>query len=75
MGWDWPSYLHDIGVEEGCYPLVTPTEAATLLEKIREADHCTSVFSVLKKSERDRKKLLDTVLKQLRQLSQPKEQN
>lgn len=74
MGWDWPSYLHDIGVEEGRYPLVTPAEAAMLLDKIREADHRTSVFSVLKKSERDRKKLLDTVLKQLRQLSQPKEQ-
>lgn len=74
MGWDWPSYLHDVGLEESRYPLVTPSEAAALLEKIKEADHRSSVFSVLKKAERDRKKLLDTVLKQLKQLSQAKEQ-
>jgi hypothetical protein len=36
--------------------------------RIREADKKT-VFSVLKKSERDKKKLLETVLKQLRQLA------
>jgi len=35
---------------------------------MREADKKT-VFAVLKKSERDKKKLLETVLKQLRQLA------
>jgi exocyst complex component 6 len=36
---------------------------------LREADKRT-VFSVLKKSERDKKKLMETVLRQLRQLLQ-----
>jgi hypothetical protein len=36
--------------------------------RMREADKKT-VFAVLKKSERDKKKLLETVLKQLRQLA------
>lgn len=67
-GWDWSSYLHDIGVEGGKYALVSPKDAATLLEKLKEAEQKSSVFSVLKKNERDRRKLLDTVLKQLRQL-------
>ncbi|PSN35059.1 Exocyst complex component 6B [Blattella germanica] len=40
---------------------------------LREADKKT-VFSVLKKSERDKKKLLETVLKQLRQLAMTAQQ-
>ncbi|CAG9093965.1 unnamed protein product [Plutella xylostella] len=67
-GWDWSSYLHDVGVDGGKYALVTPKDAATLLEKLKEAEQKSSVFSVLKKNERDRRKLLDTVLKQLKQL-------
>ncbi|KAJ0177394.1 hypothetical protein K1T71_007403 [Dendrolimus kikuchii] len=67
-GWDWSSYLHDVGIEGGKYALVTPKDAATLLEKLKEAEQKSSVFSVLKKNERDRRKLLDTVLKQLKQL-------
>ncbi|XP_045448551.1 exocyst complex component 6 [Melitaea cinxia] len=67
-GWDWSSYLHDVGIEGGKYALVTPRDAATLLEKLKEAEQKSSVFSVLKKNERDRRKLLDTVLKQLKQL-------
>lgn len=41
--------------------------------RLRESDKKT-VFSVLKKSERDKKKLLETVLKQLRQLAQTTQQ-
>lgn len=41
--------------------------------RLREADKRT-MFSVLKKSERDKKKLLETVLKQLRQLAQTQQQ-
>ncbi|KAM3959232.1 exocyst complex component Sec15 [Aphomia sociella] len=67
-GWDWSSYLHDVGIDGGKYSLVTPRDAATLLEKLKEAEQKSSVFSVLKKNERDRRKLLDTVLKQLKQL-------
>ncbi|KAF9823305.1 hypothetical protein SFRURICE_019114 [Spodoptera frugiperda] len=67
-GWDWSSYLHDVGIDGGKYSLVTPRDAATLLEKLKEAEQKSSVFAVLKKNERDRRKLLDTVLKQLKQL-------
>uniref|UniRef100_A0A1B6KDJ2 Exocyst complex component n=1 Tax=Graphocephala atropunctata TaxID=36148 RepID=A0A1B6KDJ2_9HEMI len=68
MSWDWPTYFHDYGQENSKYQLVNPNNAIIILEKIREADKKT-MFSVLKKSERDKKKLLDTVLKQLRQLA------
>ncbi|XP_046959749.1 exocyst complex component 6 [Vanessa cardui] len=67
-GWDWACYLHDVGLGAGRYALVPPRDAAALLDKLREAEQKSSVFSVLKKNERDRRKLLDTVLKQLRQL-------
>lgn len=68
MSWDWPTYFHDYGQENSKYQQVNPNTAIILLEKIREADKKT-MFSVLKKSERDKKKLLETVLKQLRQLA------
>lgn len=67
-GWEWSAYLHDVGIDGGKYALVTPRDAATLLEKLKEAEQKSSVFTVLKKNERDRRKLLDTVLKQLKQL-------
>lgn len=69
MTWDWPTYFHDYGQEGSKYGKVNPNTAIVLLEKLREADKKT-VFSVLKKSERDKKKLVETVLKQLRQLAQ-----
>uniref|UniRef100_A0A0A9XMQ2 Exocyst complex component n=1 Tax=Lygus hesperus TaxID=30085 RepID=A0A0A9XMQ2_LYGHE len=68
MTWDWPTYFHDHGQENSKYSNVNPNTAIILLEKIKEADKKT-MFSVLKKSERDKKKLLETVLKQLRQLA------
>uniref|UniRef100_A0A1B6C9M8 Exocyst complex component n=1 Tax=Clastoptera arizonana TaxID=38151 RepID=A0A1B6C9M8_9HEMI len=68
MSWDWPTYFHDYGQDNNKYNRVNPNTAIILLEKCREADKKT-VFSVLKKSERDKKKLLETVLKQLRQLA------
>ncbi|KAK9754889.1 Exocyst complex subunit Sec15-like [Popillia japonica] len=67
--WDWPTYFHDYGQETSKYKLVVPDVAITILEKLKEGDKRT-MFAVLKKSERDKKKLLETVLKQLRQLSQ-----
>ncbi|KAL2731389.1 exocyst complex component 6 isoform X1 [Vespula squamosa] len=73
MGWDWPTYFHDYGHDSSKYNLVTPNMAVILLEKLKESDKKT-VFSVLKKSERDKKKLLETVLKQLRQLAQTTQQ-
>ncbi|KAK9303920.1 hypothetical protein QLX08_004515 [Tetragonisca angustula] len=73
MSWDWPTYFHDYGHDSSKYHLVTPNMAVLLLEKLKESDKKT-VFSVLKKSERDKKKLLETVLKQLRQLAQTTQQ-
>nr|CAD7423885.1 unnamed protein product [Timema monikensis] len=73
MTWDWPTYFHDYGQDNSKYQQVYPNTAIILLEKLREADKKT-VFSVLKKSERDKKKLLETVLKQLRQLAQTAQQ-
>ncbi|XP_029035533.1 exocyst complex component 6 isoform X2 [Osmia bicornis bicornis] len=73
MSWDWPTYFHDYGHESSKYNLVTPNMAVLLLDKLKESDKKT-VFSVLKKSERDKKKLLETVLKQLRQLAQTTQQ-
>nr|CAD7193879.1 unnamed protein product [Timema douglasi] len=73
MTWDWPTYFHDYGQDNSKYQQVYPNTAIILLDKLREADKKT-VFSVLKKSERDKKKLLETVLKQLRQLAQTAQQ-
>ncbi|XP_052125040.1 exocyst complex component 6 isoform X1 [Frankliniella occidentalis] len=73
MTWDWPTYFHDYGQENSKYQHVNPSTATILVEKLREADKRT-MFSVLKKSERDKKKLLETVLKQLRQLAQTQQQ-
>ncbi|XP_029664573.1 exocyst complex component 6B [Formica exsecta] len=73
MSWDWPTYFHDYGQDSSKYNLVTPNMAVLLLEKLKESDKKT-MFSVLKKSERDKKKLLETVLKQLRQLAQTTQQ-
>lgn len=65
---EWSAYLHDYGKAENRYNLVQPSTIIVVLEKVREADKKT-MFSVLKKSERDKKKLWETVLRQLRQLA------
>nr|CAG4646059.1 EOG090X01NK [Macrothrix elegans] len=69
LSWDWSAYFHDYGQNTSKYLRVSPQRAIIVLEKLREADKRT-VFSVLKKSERDKKKLMETVLRQLRQLLQ-----
>lgn len=66
---EWSTYLHDYGKTENRYNLVQPSTIIIVLEKVREADKKT-MFSVLKKSERDKKKLWETVLKQLKQLAE-----
>lgn len=65
---EWSIYLSDYGKSDNRYNLVQPKVIIVVLEKIREADK-KNVFSVLKKSERDKKKLWETVLKQLKQLA------
>jgi len=66
---EWSTYLHDYGKSENRYSLVAPSTIVIILEKIREAEKKT-MFAVLKKSERDKKKLHETVLKQLKQLAE-----
>lgn len=66
---EWSAYLHDYGKAENRYNLVQTKTIITVLEKVREAEK-KGVFSALKKSERDKKKLWETVLKQLRQLAE-----
>lgn len=66
---EWSTYLHDYGKNENRYSLVAPSTIIIILEKIREAEK-KNMFTVLKKSERDKKKLLETVLKQLKQLAE-----
>ncbi|KAF7270450.1 exocyst complex component Sec15 [Rhynchophorus ferrugineus] len=68
ISWDWPTYFHDYAQETSKYKQVQPDIAIILLEKLKEGDR-KNIFTVLNKSERDKKKLLETVLKQLRQLS------
>lgn len=66
---EWSTYLHDYGKQDNRYHLVHPQTIIVILEKIREADKKT-MFSVLRKNERDKKKLLETVLKQLKHLAE-----
>lgn len=67
---EWSTYLHEYKTEsKNRYSLVAPSTLIIILEKIREAEK-KNMFTVLKKSERDKKKLLETVLKQLKQLAE-----
>lgn len=68
ISWDWPTYFHDYAQDISRYKNVRPDIAIILLEKLKEGDK-KNIFTVLNKNERDKKKLLETVLKQLRQLS------
>ncbi|KAJ8316919.1 hypothetical protein KUTeg_004823 [Tegillarca granosa] len=69
LNWDWSVYLADYGQPKSKYLRVQPHAAISLLEKLNNADKKkNNLFQSLKKNERDKKKLLDTVLKQLRGL-------
>ncbi|CAG9765144.1 unnamed protein product [Ceutorhynchus assimilis] len=68
ISWDWPTYFHDYAQDNSRYKNVRPEIAIILLEKLKEGDK-KNIFTVLNKNERDKKKLLETVLKQLKQLS------
>ncbi|XP_035392570.1 exocyst complex component 6B isoform X3 [Electrophorus electricus] len=70
--WDWSTYLADYGRPSCKYLRVNPHTALALLEKISRAMKDTSrknsVFSQFRKNERDKQKLIDTVVRQLRNL-------
>ena len=69
LEWDWATYFAEYGRPDGRYARVSPATAVKVVERLRDADK-RNMFSVLKRAERDKKKLQDTVLKQLRQLAQ-----
>nr|XP_057922038.1 exocyst complex component 6B [Doryrhamphus excisus] len=64
--WDWSSYLADYGKASCKYLRVNPHTALALLEKMRESSRKNNVFAQFRKTDRDRQKLIDTVIKQLR---------
>ncbi|XP_076438800.1 exocyst complex component 6B-like [Babylonia areolata] len=69
INWDWSVYLADFGKQQARYLRVQRHIAISLLEKLNNADKKkNNLFASLKKNERDKKKLVDTVLKQLRAL-------
>uniref|UniRef100_A0A4W6CJS8 Exocyst complex component n=1 Tax=Lates calcarifer TaxID=8187 RepID=A0A4W6CJS8_LATCA len=66
--WDWSTYLADYGKPTCKYLRVNPHTALALLEKMRETSRKNNVFAQFRKMDRDRQKLIDTVIKQLRNL-------
>lgn len=67
--WDWSTYLADYGKPSCKYLRVNPHTALTLLEKMRETGKKNLVFAQFRKTDRDRQKLIDTIIKQLRNLT------
>ncbi|KAK2862828.1 hypothetical protein Q5P01_002361 [Channa striata] len=66
--WDWSTYLADYGKSTCKYLRVNPHTALALLEKMKEMSRKNNVFAQFRKTDRDRQKLIDTVIKQLRNL-------
>ncbi|XP_039996509.1 exocyst complex component 6B isoform X5 [Xiphias gladius] len=70
--WDWSTYLADYGKPTCKYLRVNPHTALVLLEKLfkpmREMSRKNNVFAQFRKTDRDRQKLIDTIIKQLRNL-------
>ncbi|KAF7706364.1 hypothetical protein HF521_019618 [Silurus meridionalis] len=66
--WDWSTYLADYGRPTCKYLRVSPHTALALLEKMKDTSRKNNVFAQFRKNERDKQKLIDTVVKQLRNL-------
>ncbi|XP_041073945.1 exocyst complex component 6B isoform X4 [Polyodon spathula] len=66
--WDWSTYLADYGRPTCKYLRVNPNTALALLEKMKDTSRKNNVFAQFRKNERDKQKLIDTVVKQLRSL-------
>uniref|UniRef100_A0A3B5PVQ9 Exocyst complex component n=1 Tax=Xiphophorus maculatus TaxID=8083 RepID=A0A3B5PVQ9_XIPMA len=66
--WDWSTYLADYGKSTCKYLRVNPHTALALLEKMKETSRKNVVLAQFKKADRDRQKLIDAVIKQLRNL-------
>ncbi|XP_031417056.1 exocyst complex component 6 isoform X2 [Clupea harengus] len=72
MVWDWSTYLADYGQPSSKYLRVNPSTALALLEKVNRGMKDTSkknnIFSQFRKNDRDKQRLIETVVKQLRSL-------
>uniref|UniRef100_A0A493TKV8 Exocyst complex component n=1 Tax=Anas platyrhynchos platyrhynchos TaxID=8840 RepID=A0A493TKV8_ANAPP len=72
MVWDWSTYLADYGQATSKYLRVNPSTALTLLEKVhrgmRDSSKKNNIFAQFRKNDRDKQKLIETVVKQLRSL-------
>uniref|UniRef100_A0A674NTM3 Exocyst complex component n=1 Tax=Takifugu rubripes TaxID=31033 RepID=A0A674NTM3_TAKRU len=66
--WDWSTYLADYGQPTSKYLRVSPATALALLEKMKDTSKKNNIFSQFRKNERDKQKLIETVVKQLRSL-------
>ncbi|XP_018616617.1 exocyst complex component 6 isoform X2 [Scleropages formosus] len=72
MVWDWSTYLADYGQPNSKYLRVNPSTALALLEKVyrgmKDTSKKNNIFSQFRKNDRDKQKLIETVVKQLRSL-------
>ncbi|KAM4703866.1 exocyst complex component 6 [Rhinophrynus dorsalis] len=68
MVWDWSTYLADYGQPTSKYLRVNPITALTLLEKMKDSSKKNNIFAQFRKNDRDKQKLIETVVKQLRSL-------
>ncbi len=68
VSWDWSTYFADYGSTSSKYLRVKPESALIILDKLKEGEK-KNLFTMNKK-ERDKKRLVDTVYKQLKLLTQ-----
>ena len=69
VSWDWSTYLADYGQETSKYLRVQPQNALTILDKLKESEK-KNVFAItMNKKDKDKKRLVDTVYKQLKNLT------
>ncbi|MGH0168172.1 UNVERIFIED_CONTAM: hypothetical protein FKN15_063417 [Acipenser sinensis] len=68
MVWDWSTYLADYGQPTSKYLRVNPSTALAPLEKMKDTSKKNIIFSQFRKNDRDKQKLIETVVKQLRSL-------
>ena len=69
VSWDWSTYLADYGQETSKYLRVQPQNALIILDKVKESEK-KNVFTIMNKKDKDKKRLVDTVYKQLKTLTQ-----
>ncbi|XP_040574989.1 exocyst complex component 6B isoform X1 [Lepeophtheirus salmonis] len=71
VSWDWTTYLADYGTgnDRAKYLRVKPKHALIIFDKLKEGEKKSSFSISMNKKDRDKKKLMDTIYKQLKALS------